>query len=91
MMLIGSGQKLDDRRGLIGGFQDLLGDRLGLGEQVVGDGQAEQLLVGLGGLLGRLARGQLAESLQPLPFELEELAVVVVVDRLEVRARRRPG
>ena len=39
--------------------------------------------VGLGGLLGRLARGQLPEPLQPLPLELEKLAGVVFVDRLQ--------
>ena len=70
----------------LGGFQDFVGGRLGLAEQVIGDGQAEQLFVGLGGLLGRLARGQLPEPLQPLPLELEELAGVVLVDRLQAGA-----
>ena len=36
------GQEPDDRRGGVRGLQDAIGGRLGLGEQVVGDGQAEE-------------------------------------------------
>ena len=42
--------------------------------------------VGLRRLLGRLARSQLPEALQPLPLELEKLAGVVLVDRLQAGA-----
>ena len=70
------------------GLQDAIGGRLGLGEQVVGDRQAEEQFVGLRGLLGRLARREPDEPIQPLLLDLEELAVVVLVDRLECLAGR---
>ncbi len=40
-------------------------------------------LVCLRRLLGRLPRGQLPEALEPLPLEVEKLAGVIVVDRLQ--------
>ena len=67
-------------------FNASLGGRFSLAEQVVGDGQAEQLFVGLGCLPRRLPRSQLPEALEPLPLELEKLAGVVLIDRLQAGA-----
>ena len=64
-------------------FRTCVSGGLRLAEQVVGDRQAEQLFVGLGSLPGRLAGRQLAEPIQPLSLELEKLAGVVFVDRLQ--------
>ena len=85
-MSIVRAKKLDRPAVTAGGFQDFAGGRFSLAKQVIGDGQAEQLFVGLGRLVGRLARSQLPEPLKPLPLELEELAGIVLVDRLQAAA-----
>ena len=77
----GLSEETHDRRGRPA-LDNLVSDRLGLAEEVVGDRQAKEQLVGLLSIFLWLPGGELTELLQTLLFQLQKLAVVFFVDCL---------
>ena len=73
-------------RGGRAALDDLLGSRLSLAEQVVGDRQPKKQLVCLLSIFCWLPCRELGEPLETLFFELKKLAVVFFVDRLDARS-----
>src|SRR5208337_1544525 len=64
-------------------LDDLDGGSLGVAEKVTGNRQAEEPLVSGRGQSGLLPCGKAAKLFEPALFQLEELPVVRVVDRLD--------